>query len=117
MGHREPSGGSRNQIAAPWWSPSTRAGAAGIGFTLAEAADAHLGAIGVTTTRAGSIDEPGARALATRLGFTELAASATSAIDPRTVTPEPVPDGVPRRPLRGPRRPARALQARPGGVE
>jgi GNAT superfamily N-acetyltransferase len=66
----------------------------GIGSALAEAADAHLTAIGVTTTRAGSADEPGARALATRLGFTELAASATSAIDPRTVTPEPAPDGV-----------------------
>jgi GNAT superfamily N-acetyltransferase len=66
----------------------------GIGSSLAEAADAHLTAIGVTTTRAGSVDEPGARALAARLGFAVLGASATSAIDPRTVTPEPVPDGV-----------------------
>ena len=66
----------------------------GIGSALADAADAHLTAIGVKTTRAGSVDEPGARALATRLEFTELAASATSAIDPRTVTPEPVPDGI-----------------------
>ena len=66
----------------------------GIGSALAAVGDAHIEAIGVTTTRAGSVDEPGARALATRLGFTEIAAAATSAVDPRTVTPEPVPDGV-----------------------
>ena len=66
----------------------------GIGTALAAAADEHIAAIGVTTTRAGSVDEPGARALATRLGFTEIAAAATSAVDPRTVTPEPVPNGV-----------------------
>jgi GNAT superfamily N-acetyltransferase len=66
----------------------------GIGSALAAAGDAHIEAIGVTTTRAGSVDEPGARALASRLGFTEIAAAATSAVDPRTVTPEPVPAGV-----------------------
>lgn len=66
----------------------------GIGSALAAAADEHLSELGVTTTRAGSVDEPGARALATRLGFRELAASATSALDPRTVVPEPVPDDV-----------------------
>ena len=66
----------------------------GIGSALAAVADEHLTAIGVTTTRAGSVDEPGARALATRLGFTVLGASATSAIDPRTVTPEPIPGDV-----------------------
>jgi GNAT superfamily N-acetyltransferase len=66
----------------------------GIGTALAEVADRHLTAIGVTTTRAGSVDEPGARALARRLGFTEIAASSTSAVDPRTVTPEPVANGV-----------------------
>ena len=66
----------------------------GIGSALAEAADAHLTAIGVTTTRGGSVDEPGARALATRLGFSEIATAATSAVDPRTVTPEPVPEGI-----------------------
>ena len=72
--------------------PSRRA--EGIGSALADAADAHLTAIGVTKTRAGSLDEPGARALATRLGFTEIAAASTSAVDPRTVRPEPVPAGV-----------------------
>ena len=66
----------------------------GIGSALAAAADEHLSAIGVTTARAGSVDDPGARALATRLGFREIAASATSALDPRTVVPEPVPDDV-----------------------
>jgi GNAT superfamily N-acetyltransferase len=66
----------------------------GIGSALAAAGDEHLTAIGVTKTRAGSMDEPGARALATRLGFTEIAAASTSAVDPRTVTPEPIPDGV-----------------------
>ena len=66
----------------------------GIGSALAAAADEHLSAIGVTTTRAGSLDEPGARALATRLGFSEIAAAAKSALDPRAVIPEPVPDDV-----------------------
>ncbi len=66
----------------------------GIGAALAAAGDEHLTAIGVTTTRAGSVDEPGARALAARLGFREIASAATSALDPRTVTPEPVPDDV-----------------------
>ena len=66
----------------------------GIGSALATAADEHLSTLGVTTTRAGSVDEPGARALATRLGFRKIAASATSALDPRTVVPEHVPDDV-----------------------
>ena len=66
----------------------------GIGSALAAAGDEHLTAIGVTTTRAGSVDEPGARALAGRLEFTEIAAASTSAVDPRTVTPEPVPEGI-----------------------
>ncbi|HKY24887.1 MAG TPA: GNAT family N-acetyltransferase [Gaiella sp.] len=72
--------------------PSRRGG--GIGSALADAADRHLTALGVTTTRAGSVDEPGARALASRLGFAELSASATSAVDPRAVEPTPVPEGV-----------------------
>jgi GNAT superfamily N-acetyltransferase len=66
----------------------------GIGTALAEAADGHLDRLGVRTTRAGSLDEPGARALAARRGFTELAASAVSSVDPRTVEPRPVPAGV-----------------------
>jgi GNAT superfamily N-acetyltransferase len=66
----------------------------GIGTALAEAADEHLDRLGVRTTRAGSLDEPGARALAARRGFTQLAASAVSSVDPRTVEPRPVPAGV-----------------------
>jgi GNAT superfamily N-acetyltransferase len=66
----------------------------GIGTALAEAADGHLGRLGVRTTRAGSLDEPGARALAARRGFSELAASTVSGVDPRTVEPRRVPAGV-----------------------
>jgi len=66
----------------------------GIGGTLAVAADAHLAEIGTTTTRAGSLDEPAARALAARRGFREIAASSVSAVDPRAVEPLPLPDGV-----------------------
>src|SRR6187399_2036884 len=47
----------------------------GIGTALADAADEHLDRLGVRTTRAGSLDEPGAWALAARRGFTELAAA------------------------------------------
>ena len=89
----------------------------GIGSALAEAADAHLTAIGVATTRAGSVDEPGARALATRLGFTELAAASTSADRPAHRDARSPPRRRPHRPLRRPRRPAGALRARRGGVE
>jgi GNAT superfamily N-acetyltransferase len=66
----------------------------GIGSALAAAADHHLDALGIETTHAGSLDEPGAHALAARLGFTMVGASSTSAIDPRTVEPLPIPDGV-----------------------
>jgi GNAT superfamily N-acetyltransferase len=66
----------------------------GIGGALAVAADAHLTRIGVTTTRAGSLDEPAARALAARRGFGQVAASSVSAVDPRTVEPRPVPNEV-----------------------
>ena len=63
----------------------------GIGTALAEAADEHLGRLGVRTTRAGSLDEPGARALAARRGFEEIAAATVSGVDPRTVEPRPDP--------------------------
>ena len=66
----------------------------GIGTALAEAADEHLARLGIRTTRCGSLDEPAARALATRRGFHELGASAVSGVDPRTVAPLPVPGGV-----------------------
>ena len=89
----------------------------GIGSALAEAADAHLTAIGVTTTRGGSVDEPGARALATRLGFSEIATAATSAVDPRTVSPEPVPEGIRIVPFAELDDAASALRPRRGGVE
>jgi len=65
-----------------------------IGSALAEAADAHLARLGIRTTRAGSLDEPAARALARRRGFRELGAATVSAVDPRTVEPLPVPPGV-----------------------
>ena len=66
----------------------------GIGRALAEAAVAHLAEIGIGSTRAGSLDEPGARSLAARFGFTEVAASIVSAVDPGTVDPRPIPAGV-----------------------
>ncbi|HEX3290414.1 MAG TPA: GNAT family N-acetyltransferase [Gaiella sp.] len=66
----------------------------GIGTALAEAADEHLARLEVRTTRAGSLDEPAARALASRRGFTEIAAATVSGVDPRSVEPRPVPTGV-----------------------
>ena len=88
-----------------WWSSDPRGGilaitvdgshrGGGIGTALAEAADEHLGRLGVRTTRAGSLDEPGARALAARRGFEEIAAATVSGVDPRTVEPRPIPAGV-----------------------
>jgi GNAT superfamily N-acetyltransferase len=66
----------------------------GIGTALAEAADDHLARLEIRTTRAGSLDEPAARALAASRGFTELAAATVSAVDPRAVEPLPVPADV-----------------------
>jgi len=66
----------------------------GIGTTLAEAVDEHLAGIGIRRTRCGSLDEPAARALATRRGFREIGAAAMSAVDPRTVAALPIPPGV-----------------------
>ena len=88
-----------------WWSSDPQGGilaitvdgshrGEGIGTALAEAADEHLGRLGVRTTRAGSLDEPGARALAARRGFEEIAAATVSGVDPRTVEPRPIPAGV-----------------------
>ena len=95
-----------------WWEATPDAGTLqlsvepgrrgeGIGAALAEAADAHLRRLGVRRTRAMSLDEPGARALAARRGFTELTAAAVSAVDPRTIEPLPVPDGIELVPLAG----------------
>jgi GNAT superfamily N-acetyltransferase len=88
-----------------WWHADPAAGmlsltvdpsrrGEGIGTALAEAADEHLARLGVGTTRAGSRDEPAARALASRRGFTEIAAATVSGVDPRTVEPRPVPAGI-----------------------
>ena len=88
-----------------WWSSDPNGGmlaitvdrshrGEGIGTALAETADEHLGRLGVRTTRAGSLDEPGARALASRRGFEEIAAATVSGVDPRTVEPRPIPAGV-----------------------
>lgn len=66
----------------------------GIGTALAVAVDEHLSLLGVRATRGGSLDEPGARALAASRGFTLIAAAAVSSVDPRTVEPRPVPAGV-----------------------
>jgi GNAT superfamily N-acetyltransferase len=70
-----------------------------IGTALAEAADAHLAALGVRRTRCSSLDEPAARALAARRGFVEIGASSVSAVDPATVDPLPIPEGVELRPF------------------
>lgn len=72
----------------------------GIATALAEVADAHLDRLGIRSTRGGSLDEPAARALATRLGFEELTASAISAVDPRTIEALPVSQGVELMPFR-----------------
>ena len=65
-----------------------------IASRLMEEADAHLSRIGVTTTRGESLDEPAARALAGHHGFAESGSSSTSAVDPRTVEPLPLPPDV-----------------------
>jgi GNAT superfamily N-acetyltransferase len=88
-----------------WWQSDPDAGilaitvdsarrGEGIGTALAEAGDEHLDRLAVRTTRAGSLDEPGARALAARRGFQEMAAATVSGVDPRTVEPRAVPAGV-----------------------
>lgn len=66
----------------------------GIGARLLTRALQHLDEIGIHTVRGSSIDNPGPKALAARFGFVETHASSTSAIDPRTVEPLPIPDGV-----------------------
>jgi GNAT superfamily N-acetyltransferase len=88
-----------------WWQSRANAGTLAIavepvrqgnriGTALAEAADAHLDALGIVETKAMSLDEPAAHALAARRGFVELAAATVSSVDPRTIDPLPVPDDV-----------------------
>ena len=66
----------------------------GIGSELTDAVEQHIAALGLTTTRTDSLDEPAARALATGRGFHEVGSASVSAVDPSTVEPLPVPDGV-----------------------
>jgi GNAT superfamily N-acetyltransferase len=88
-----------------WWHPDPDAGTfsisvdpsrrrEGIGTALVEAAEEHLSRLGVRTARAMSLDEPGARTIAARRGFSEVAGKTVSGVDPRTVEPRPVPPGV-----------------------
>ena len=110
-----------------WWSSDPHGGilaitvdgshrGEGIGTALAEAADEHLGRLGVRTTRAGSLDEPGARALAARRGFEEIAAATVSGVDPRTVEPRPIPAGVELVPWAEHGRPRPCPRAGPGAL-
>jgi GNAT superfamily N-acetyltransferase len=66
----------------------------GIGARLVTRGLQHLDGIGMHTVRGSSSDGPGPCALAARYGFVEVQASSTSAVDPRTVAPLPVPEGV-----------------------
>jgi GNAT superfamily N-acetyltransferase len=66
----------------------------GIASRLMDALELHLARLDVTTVRSESMDEPAARALAEARGFGETGSSSRSAVDPRTVEPLPLPDGV-----------------------
>jgi GNAT superfamily N-acetyltransferase len=66
----------------------------GLGTRLITRGLDHLVGIGIHTVRGSSVDRPGPRAVAARFGFAEVHASSTSAVDPRTVEPMPVPEGV-----------------------
>jgi GNAT superfamily N-acetyltransferase len=49
--------------------------------------------------RAGSLDDPAARALAAHRGYVQVGSSSVSAVDPRSVEPRPVPRDVEVRPF------------------
>ncbi|MEO7981611.1 MAG: GNAT family N-acetyltransferase [Sporichthyaceae bacterium] len=66
----------------------------GVGTVLAERVRQHCTDLGLHTVRAMSLDTASARAMAARHGFRETFASTTSTVDPRTVSPGPVPPGV-----------------------
>jgi len=66
----------------------------GLGARLIARGLDHLHGVGIHTVRGDSIDGPAQRAVATRFGFVEVHAVSTSAVDPRTVEPLPLPDGV-----------------------
>jgi GNAT superfamily N-acetyltransferase len=71
----------------------------GIGARLAARGLEHLDSIAIRAVRASSVDGPAQRAFADRFGFVETHASSVSAVDPRTIEPMPVPDGVTLRPF------------------
>ena len=88
-----------------WWHPDPDAGILSlsvdpsrrgkrIGTALAEAADDHLTGLAVRMTLSASLDEPAARALAVRRGFTQVSALTVSAVDVRAVEPLPLPADV-----------------------
>jgi GNAT superfamily N-acetyltransferase len=66
----------------------------GLGARLMSGSLEHLDAIGIHKARAMSVDGAAQRAVAARFGFVEVYASSTSALDPGTVEPLPVPEGV-----------------------
>lgn len=66
----------------------------GIGARLATMGLQHLDQIGIRTVRASSVDGAAQRAFVTRFGFVPVHASSTSAVDPRSVDPLPVPEDV-----------------------
>jgi ribosomal protein S18 acetylase RimI-like enzyme len=66
----------------------------GIGTTLMTRGLVHLDGIGLHTVRSSSPDGSAQRAVADRFGYLEVNASSSSAVDPRTVQPLPVPEGV-----------------------
>ena len=66
----------------------------GIGGRLAARVRAHLETLAPEIVRATSTDTPAATALASRHGLSEVGGERLSAVDPRTVAPLPLPDGV-----------------------
>jgi GNAT superfamily N-acetyltransferase len=66
----------------------------GLGTRLITRGLGHLAGIGIHTVRGSSVDGPAPRAVAARFGFADVRASSTSAVDPRTVEPMHVPEGV-----------------------
>lgn len=66
----------------------------GIGTALADLVRGQCAELRLHTVRAMSRDAPGARAMAARHGFRATHLSTTSTVDPRTITPGPVPPDV-----------------------
>ena len=87
----------------------------GVGSALATQALQHVDAHGLTTVHGSAIDEPAPAAFAAGLGFVERSAASTSAVDPRTIEPLPVPAGRDAGAVRRARRPDAAVAARPRG--